>query len=217
MQNAWQTGRLHGTRCLPKHGSSALKRDMPKTNAFCLLVAAGLILAAMGSDLAYAACTQQDATGKANQLSQLVQAKMASDPSQGQSAAVVRKKLRRPSASRKNAPQSNREFFPTACMVVSNPIGAIMREGRRITAGQLEHLAVLKAGVRRTGRHRCCSQAGGHSAPHVDRRDGVSLECEAGNCLIAEGPASSNDVPAGDDGRGEFAALGVQARQRLPE
>lgn len=58
---------------------------MPKMNApRLLLVAAGFILATMGSDLAHAACTQQDATGKANQLSQLVQAKMASDPSQGQ-------------------------------------------------------------------------------------------------------------------------------------
>jgi hypothetical protein len=48
------------------------------------LVAAGFIFAILGPSLADAACTQQDAMGKANQLSQLVQAKMASDASQGQ-------------------------------------------------------------------------------------------------------------------------------------
>ena len=35
-------------------------------------------------NLAYAACTQQDAMAKATQLSQLVQAKMAKDPAAGQ-------------------------------------------------------------------------------------------------------------------------------------
>jgi len=48
------------------------------------VVGAALIAAAMAPGLADAACTQQDAMGKASQLSQLVQAKMASDPSQGQ-------------------------------------------------------------------------------------------------------------------------------------
>lgn len=48
------------------------------------MVGVGLIVAAMDPSLAYAACTQQDATTKAGQLSQLVQAKMTQDPSQGQ-------------------------------------------------------------------------------------------------------------------------------------
>jgi hypothetical protein len=46
--------------------------------------AAALIVATMGPGIAHAACTQQDATAKAGQLSQLLQAKMASDPAQGQ-------------------------------------------------------------------------------------------------------------------------------------
>ncbi len=53
-------------------------------NACRAIIAAALIGAAVGPGLAHAACTQQDAMGKATQLSQLVQAKMASDPSQGQ-------------------------------------------------------------------------------------------------------------------------------------
>jgi len=40
--------------------------------------------AAVMPGLAQAACTQQEATTKGNQLSQLVQAKMAQDPSAGQ-------------------------------------------------------------------------------------------------------------------------------------
>ncbi len=52
--------------------------------AYRALFAAALIGGAVGPGLAHAACTQQDAMGKANQLNQLVQAKMASDPSQGQ-------------------------------------------------------------------------------------------------------------------------------------
>jgi hypothetical protein len=48
------------------------------------VAAAVLIAAALAPAVSRAACTQQDAMGKATQLSQLVQAKMASDPSQGQ-------------------------------------------------------------------------------------------------------------------------------------
>ncbi len=48
------------------------------------VAAAVLIVTAMAPGVSRAACTQQDAMGKATQLSQLVQAKMASDPSQGQ-------------------------------------------------------------------------------------------------------------------------------------
>ena len=44
---------------------------------------AALVALAIAPPLAQA-CTQQDAMAKANQLSQLVQAKMAQDPSQGQ-------------------------------------------------------------------------------------------------------------------------------------
>lgn len=54
-------------------------------NTFRATVVAAVIAATMAPGLARAACTQQDAIGKANQLSQLVQTKMASDPSQGQS------------------------------------------------------------------------------------------------------------------------------------
>jgi hypothetical protein len=53
-------------------------------NACRAVFTAALIAAAVGPGIAHAACTQQDAMGKATKLSQLVQAKMASDPSQGQ-------------------------------------------------------------------------------------------------------------------------------------
>lgn len=46
--------------------------------------AATLIIAAIGTGTAHAACTQQEAMAKAGTLSQLVQTKMANDPSQGQ-------------------------------------------------------------------------------------------------------------------------------------
>lgn len=50
-----------------------------------LAVAATMVIAiAMAPGVSRAACTQQDAMGKATQLTQLLQAKMASDPSQGQ-------------------------------------------------------------------------------------------------------------------------------------
>lgn len=52
------------------------------------MVTRGMTIAAvallLGAPTFAQACTQQDAMSQANQLSQLVQAKMASDPSQGQ-------------------------------------------------------------------------------------------------------------------------------------
>jgi len=46
--------------------------------------AALIVSVAVVPGFAQAACTQQDATAKGNELSQLVQAKMAKDPSAGQ-------------------------------------------------------------------------------------------------------------------------------------
>ena len=49
-----------------------------------IIAAASAASAAVMPRLAEAACTQQEAMAKGNQLSQLVQAKMAQDPSAGQ-------------------------------------------------------------------------------------------------------------------------------------
>jgi hypothetical protein len=54
----------------------------PQKSMIAIVVTAALTL----PTLAHAACTQQDAMAKANQLSTLIQAKMAKDPAAGQAA-----------------------------------------------------------------------------------------------------------------------------------
>jgi hypothetical protein len=62
------------------------------------------------------------------------------------------------------------------------------------------------------GQGRCRSQARGHSAPHVDRRDRVQLVHEEGRCV-----ARNKEITDSRDGRDKDVPAGTVAVVRSPD